>query len=154
MAILTETGALSPQEWNAFLAKPIIARIATVSPDRLHPHVVPVWFLWEDETLWISSYRTTKKFRDLNANPNCSIVIDEAEGGLDYWAVVMEGKVELIDHPVEEVRKTLTRIYARYLGLEGVLAPDPQEWINDPNNLLIKLHPEKIITWFSRSKVE
>jgi hypothetical protein len=40
-----------------------------------------------------------------------------------------------------------SRIYIRYLGLEGVKEPEPQSWLNDPENLLIKLTPEKIISW-------
>ena len=38
-------------------------------------------------------------------------------------------------------------IYKRYLGEEGVLEKDPQEWIADRHNMLIKLTPEKVITW-------
>jgi hypothetical protein len=36
---------------------------------------------------------------------------------------------------------------ARYLGAEGVLAPDPQSWIASPENLLVKLTPSKIMSW-------
>jgi PPOX class probable F420-dependent enzyme len=144
-------GELTPQERNAFLSRPIIARIATVSPDQ-HPHVVPVWYLWDGTSLWISSYRSSRKMRDLQANPACSVVIDEAESGVDYQAVLMEGQVEVIDQPADAVKEKFTEIYSHYLGPAGVLAPDPQEWINDPDNALIKLTPEKIKTWYSRSE--
>lgn len=152
MAEVVETGKLNQQEINSFLSRAIIARIATSSPDTNRPHVVPVWFSWDGKSIWISSYRSTKKVEDLINNPFCSIVIDEAESGVDYQAVVLEGKAELVEQPADQVKEKITQIYTHYLGTTGVLASDPQEWINDPENLLIKLTPEKIISWYSRSE--
>lgn len=152
MADLVETGKLSQQEIDSFLSKPIIARIATSSSDTHRPHVVPVWFSWDGKSIWISSYRSTKKVEDLKTNPYCSIVIDEAESGVDFQAVVLEGKAEFVEQPADQVKEKITHIYTHYLGPAGVLASDPQEWINDPENLLIKLTPEKIISWYSRSE--
>jgi hypothetical protein len=45
------------------------------------------------------------------------------------------------------VRELANRIYIRYLGPEGVKDADPQSWLDDPQNLLIKLTPERIISW-------
>ncbi len=132
---------------EAFLSEPLLARIATVSAHDLQPHVVPVWFLWDGKSVWISSYSSTRKIRELQGNPKCSIVIDTTgqAGGLN--AVLFEGRAELVTEPREFVREMVTQVYIRYLGPEGVLAADPQEWIHSPENLLIKLTPEKIVTW-------
>jgi general stress protein 26 len=53
---------------NEFLEQPLIARIGTVDINN-QPHVVPVWFGWDGESLWISSYSNTRKVHDLMANP-------------------------------------------------------------------------------------
>lgn len=58
-----------------FLSRPLLARLATASPE-VQPHVVPVWFLWEDGFIWVSSYRSTRKITDLERNPKYAIVID------------------------------------------------------------------------------
>ncbi|HQL39573.1 MAG TPA: pyridoxamine 5'-phosphate oxidase family protein [Anaerolineaceae bacterium] len=131
---------------DAFLEKPLIARMATA--DRhARPHVVPVWYAWDGTTIWISSFASTRKVAELRENPYLSISIDVAEQNGATRAVILEGKSELITEPREFVASQSYWIYKRYLGDEGVLAKEPQSWIHDPENLLIKLTPEDIYTW-------
>ena len=148
-----ETGKMSPEMVKNLLSQPILARIATASPKTLRPHVVPVWFGWDGESLWISSFRSTRKIKNLQANPFCSIAIDTAESGWDFQTVIFEGSAELVTEPAEFVREMTTWVYTRYLGPEGVLAPDPQSWIHDPENLLVKLTPEWTYTSYSARKM-
>jgi len=131
---------------DAFLEKPLIARMATA--DRYaRPHVVPVWYAWDGTSIWISSFASTRKVAELRQNPYLSISIDVAEQNGATRAVILEGKSELITEPREFVASQSYWIYKRYLGDEGVLAKEPQSWIHDPENLLIKLTPEDIYTW-------
>lgn len=143
------SGKMTPEMIEELLAKPILARLATASPKTLAPHVVPVWFGWEDGSVWISAFRSTRKVQDLQRNPLCSIAIDEAQSGVDYQAIVLEGRAELVGEPVDFLQEMTTRIYTRYLGPDGILAKDPQSWIHDPENLLIKLTPDKTLAWYS-----
>ncbi len=131
---------------NEFLSKTLIARIATTD-EQGRPHVVPVWYGWDGEFLWISAYSSTHKVRNIEQNPWVSVVIDKTTTHLDNQAVVLEGKAELVRGPREVLREKFTWIYTRYLGEQGVLAQDPQEWMEDAENLLIKLKPEKIKSW-------
>lgn len=135
------------QHWVIeFLAQPRLARMATCDPHTLQPHVVPVWFGWDGKYLWISSFRSTRKIRELEANPRLSVVIDEGDGDAPTRGVILEGPVELVHDP-EIVRTGALSIYTRYLGENGVLEAEPQSWLNDPENLLIKLRPEKAFAW-------
>jgi nitroimidazol reductase NimA-like FMN-containing flavoprotein (pyridoxamine 5'-phosphate oxidase superfamily) len=131
------------------LTAPVLARIATANPITGKPHVVPVWFAWDGESIWISAFRSTRKVKELQMNTNCSIVIDQAPSGTENWGVVLEGEAELVTEPQDFLQEMTTRIYTRYLGPDGVLAEDPQSWIKDPENLLIKLTPKKVYSWFS-----
>jgi len=139
-------GAMNKEGMDAFLGEKQLARLATVSRDG-RPHVVPVWFGWDGETLWISSYSDTRKVQHLRKTPYCSVVIDETDERDHTRSVIMEGKAELVTGPRDFLCDRFTWIYVRYLGGQGVLAAAPQEWIQDPRNLLIRLHPEKIISW-------
>jgi hypothetical protein len=132
---------------DAFLDKPLLARIATVNPDTWLPHVVPVWYGWDGESLWISSYSTTRKVSELKKNPYCSVVIDVAETDGEISALLFEGIAELVTGPADLLREKITWVYTRYLGEDGVLADDPQEWLASPENLLIKLTPAKTYAW-------
>ncbi|PKO13491.1 MAG: hypothetical protein CVU39_19000 [Chloroflexi bacterium HGW-Chloroflexi-10] len=134
-------------EMDEFLNQPLLARLATLNPDTLQPHVVPVWYVWDGISLWISGFSSTRKMKELAKNPRCSVIIDvnETQGGMR--AVLLEGEAEVITSPRTLVEEKSTWIYIRYLGNEGVLAADPQSWIKDPENMLVKLTPALTKTW-------
>jgi PPOX class probable F420-dependent enzyme len=128
------------------LTRPVLGRLATASREG-QPHVVPVWFLWEDDLLWISSFSSTRKNIDLQQNPKCAIVIDLEQAADGLTAVMLEGRAELVSEPRQAVHERIERIYAKYLGPEGLLEPDPQSWLNSPENLLIQFTPTRMKTW-------
>jgi nitroimidazol reductase NimA-like FMN-containing flavoprotein (pyridoxamine 5'-phosphate oxidase superfamily) len=144
-----EGGDLSRRQVDGLLIQPVLARLATTSAATMQPHVVPVWFLWDGEHIWISSFSSTRKVRELLQNPHCAVLIDDAAGGVDYWAVLFEGVAELVMEPAEVVQAVSTRIYVRYIGEDGVQDPRPRSWIHDPENLLIKLAPQRTRAWYS-----
>ena len=59
--------------------------VATVRPDG-RPHVMPVWGVWLQDSVWFSSSRESRKARNLAANPSCTITTDNP-----YEPVVVEG---------------------------------------------------------------
>jgi len=67
--------------------------------------------------------------------------------GSPLQAVLLEGAAELIATPAALVAEMSERIYTKYMGPEGVLAPEPQSWKQDPENRLIRLTPERRMTW-------
>ena len=136
---------ISP-EAQEFLARPLLGRLATASPDG-QPHVVPVWFLYAEDAIWISSFQSTRKIIDLEGNPKCALVVDIEQRQGAISAVTIEGQAELIRTPFQEVRQRAQRIYAKYLGAEGVLAAEPQSWLDSPENLLIKITFTRVKTW-------
>jgi general stress protein 26 len=132
---------------ESVLAEPVLARLATTNPKTLQPHVVPVWFEWDGENVWISSFVSTRKIRELRINPRGAVLIESKQEGGKLQAVLLEGTVELVTQPRQLVSEIAHRIYVRYLGLEGVKSAEPQSWLKDPENLLIKLTPTRFISW-------
>ena len=59
--------------------------VATIRPDG-RPHMMPVWGIWLEDAVWFSSSRGSRKARNLDANPNCTITTDNA-----YEPVIVEG---------------------------------------------------------------
>jgi general stress protein 26 len=127
-----------------FLEAPLIARIATADL-KGQPHVVPVWYGWDGESLWISSFANTRKVTDLEKNPKVSVSIDLVDETQGNKGVIFEGKVLLVREPRDLLENKFLWIYTRYMGKDGVQAEEPQSWIHDPLNLLIKLTPERVI---------
>jgi nitroimidazol reductase NimA-like FMN-containing flavoprotein (pyridoxamine 5'-phosphate oxidase superfamily) len=129
------------------LSEVVLARLGSANIKTCQPHVVPVWFLWDGESVYISAFTSTRKVKDLQGNRRCSILIEPAAGDGKLQAILLEGVCELISEPRQLVEELSLRIYTRYLGAEGVLADEPQSWSRDPENLIIKLKPERIASW-------
>lgn len=116
-------------------------------PPTANPHVVPVWFLWEDGAAWISSYRSTRKVIDIERNHKCALVVDIENAIEGLTTVALEGRAELVNIPADIVKQSIERVYTKYLGAEGMIEKDPQTWLNSPENVLIKLIPTRVKAW-------
>ncbi len=144
-------GKLTKPEIDAFLALPSMARLATAVPSKadsnfFQPHNVPVWFHWDGNNLYISAFQSTRKLKEVQQNPYIAVIVDLPEAIDGAQAVLMEGKAEVVlsSQTVQDMSRV---IYAKYMGPEGVKAPEPQSWIVDPENAIIKLTPARIYTW-------
>jgi general stress protein 26 len=143
-------GKLTQTQLDAFLAHPLLARLATAVPSKedpalFQPHNTPVWFLWDGASLYISAFTSTRKVKEVRRNPYISVLVDVMDPIDSVTAVLLEGKAAWIDER-SQVMELSRVIYTRYMG-EGVNDPAPQSWIIDPENSIIKLTPAKIYTW-------
>lgn len=148
---MIDTGKLTKPQVDAFLEQPILARLATAVPSKddpgqFQPHNVPVWFYWDGESLYISAFQSTRKLKEARRNPYIAVLIDTAEAVDGVTAVLFEGKSDLILEP-ETMAEMSRIIYTRYMGEEGVKDPAPQSWIVDPENAIIRLTPNRLLTW-------
>ncbi|WP_406275278.1 PPOX class F420-dependent oxidoreductase [Streptomyces sp. NBC_00191] len=110
---------------RAYLASQRLGRLATVAP-KGQPQANPVGFFPQDDgTILIGGYAlaTTKKWRNLQANPKVALVVDDIVS-LRPWrvrGVDIRGDAELVTGPHE-------------------LGPHFSEE-------LIRIHPKKIHSW-------
>lgn len=86
--------------------------LASVRPDG-RPHLVPVWFLWEGETILLFSKPENQKVRNLRQNPAVSVSLDGTNHGDDV--TVLEGIAAIIDG--HEVTTTLPAYASKYAAL-------------------------------------
>lgn len=133
--------AMSKEEMSAFLARPLIARIATVRANG-SPQIVPMWFLYEDGVMYMSTRTYAAKVKHLQKNPKAAVVVDEMVAPLKNKVVTIEGTVEVLTTGVKE---TTTKIYHKYVGAEGSTSPQAQQSINTPR-VILKITPKKIET--------
>lgn len=139
--------SMSKKEIDEFLSIPRIARMASIKDGK--PHIVPVWFYYDGTNIIVPTAKDTKKTKNLQNNPNVSIVIDVVEGKsgdisfLDGKAVI-EGIVEIRDEIDNNsfARKT----YERYIGISALDNPFVQFSVNLPRYMLV-IKPTKIISW-------
>jgi hypothetical protein len=70
------------------------------------PHVMPVWGIWLDDTFCFSTAVTSKKARNIAADPRCTVTAETADG-----QVILEG-IAAIDSM--RIRAFLDRYSAKY----------------------------------------
>ena len=66
---------------DARLRSDIMVWLATVKPDGT-PHIVPVWFLWDGDSIYIYS-KPDQKIRNLQQNNAVMVALDDTKGGSD-----------------------------------------------------------------------
>jgi hypothetical protein len=98
---------------DAFLAQPLVARIATNGPT-----VRPTWFLWEDQSFWILTGPWAKLLRRVRADPALAITVDvcDTTSGT-VRQVIARGPGDIVPFDVPRGRRKLSR----YLGRDELL---------------------------------
>ena len=70
---------LSPQEIADVLKLAIPAHLATLDPAGF-PRIIPLWFLWEDGSFYLSSGPQSRHVQDLTRDPRVGLCITVEEG--------------------------------------------------------------------------
>ncbi len=128
---------------DQFLNRRLIGRLATVSP-KGQPHVVPVWYLWDGETIWVHSFSSTRKIDHLKHNPRCALTVDTESASDGMMGVLIKGQAEIITSPASRIRTQGEKIYRRYLTEAELAESEPQGWLSSEEGLLLKIAPSSI----------
>jgi Pyridoxamine 5'-phosphate oxidase len=89
--ISTETSGMLEWSWAVErLTKSHDYWVTTVWPDG-RPHTTPVWGAWIDDAVWFSCGNGSRKARNLDRDPRCSIATDNA-----YEPVILDAVVERV----------------------------------------------------------
>lgn len=122
-----------------------MAVLSTLSPEG--PRNAPVWFIWEDNAVWMLGSISSRSVLRLEADERCAVEIVHfvnAEGILLHLGLRGRASVEAADSA------RFRRLLARYLG------PDEAAWnpwfvetiaeVDDPSNRWIRLVPDSTFT--------
>jgi Pyridoxamine 5'-phosphate oxidase len=136
--------AMTAAEVDEFLAAERTCRVATSGRDG-RPHVVPLWFVWDGTSLWLSSVVRSQRWTDLMRDPRVAVVVDAGVAYTELRGVELSGEVV----PVGAVPRTDTpdsllaepeRLFAdKYTG--GVAVPP------DGRHAWLRLTPDKLVSW-------
>lgn len=124
--------ATTVSEVRDVLKKPQIARLASMG-DNGFPHVVPLWYLLEDDhdEIVIMSDRTARKSQNLLKNPHGALQVggDFLAPGADGYTpgVLLQGEFTVEDDPDHAVTARITRHYLPEEAANQLL----ESWKND-----------------------
>jgi nitroimidazol reductase NimA-like FMN-containing flavoprotein (pyridoxamine 5'-phosphate oxidase superfamily) len=130
---------LDEPELNSFLAGQRTVRLATSGQDGL-PHVVPLWYVWHDGTMFMNSTLGNVTLRNLHANPRVAGIVDDGEGYQELRGALLHGMVEPADDDprIGEVSELWSRKY-----MEG----GPLPYGRWKNRVWLRLIPDRVKSW-------
>lgn len=123
------------------LRKELIIWLSTVRPDG-RPHMVPVWFFWDGQTITIYSQPGSLKMRNLRHNTNVALALDTSDEGDDV--VIIEGKAELLGSSTQTMNDPA--YVEKYNALIKAMDSDPETLAADYSEV-IRVTPTKFISW-------
>jgi PPOX class probable F420-dependent enzyme len=135
--------AMTQPEVEDFLTAERTCRVATVGGDG-RPHVAPLWFVWDDEALWLNSLVRSQRWTDLARDPRVAVVVDAGTEFSELRGVEITGRAL----PVGEVPRSGAadaelaapeRAFARkYGGTETVVPDGRHAWL--------RITPERLVS--------
>lgn len=105
------------------------------------PQLTPVWYIFEDNVLYVSAQTRTVKVRNLRRDPTVTVCVDGGRGDSRY--VTLRGKAELIE-PGER-QNALRRRIIRHYHADEAQAERYYETIKDTVSVVIALCPERVV---------
>lgn len=136
--------AMTVEEVDEFLGLAGNCYLATSTPNG-KPHVSPVWFVWHDGAVWISSLVRSQRWTDISINPAVSAVFDAG----DRYGELRGVRIDGIARPVGDIPRTVGDD-PRVAGPERMLAEkytgrgDPSP---DGRHAWLRIEPVKISSW-------
>ncbi len=104
--------------------------LATVRPDG-RPHLVPIWFVWVHERIYICTEGSSVKVKNIAANPRASAALEDGNK-----PIIAEGRAIILQRPYPDgVIDEFKQKYGWDITTDGSY------------NALIEITPEKWLRW-------
>jgi PPOX class probable F420-dependent enzyme len=122
-----------------------VVHLATTRPDG-SPHVVPLWFLWREEAVYVSCRQGSATWRNVEYDPRVALSFNLGRTWQDYAGVVLVGRAEPLvpEHPA--LRGVMTSWFEKYrLLLGGGGLGDYAREVARPG--MLRVRPERLSAW-------
>ena len=134
--------AMTQDEIDAYLTEQHTCRVATNGTNG--PHATPLYFLWDGQSLWLTSLYRSQRWTDLQRDPRIAVVVDDGDTYDELRGVELRGRVDVAGEvpragePVPELDRAEQLFADKYTG--GTIHRDG--W-----HAWLRMRPEKITSW-------
>ncbi len=128
-----------PEAFEFLAAAPRTGKLATVRADG-RPHLAPIWFAVDGETLLFTTWHTSVKAVNLRRDPRASLCVDDDRPPFAF--VVVEGTVAISEDPAD-LQRWAAVIAGRYMGADQAAAYGQRNGV--AGEWLCRLTPTKLI---------
>ena len=98
---ITKKSLFSDAE-RIFLNKLRIARIATLDPDDNFPHIVPICYVFDQDSFYMSLSRSSKRIKNLDKRNEVSLLFDEYQEKNGKWValrgILVKVNIEILNY--------------------------------------------------------
>jgi hypothetical protein len=136
--------AMSGEELDRFLAGERTCRVATNSTSG--PHVAPLWFFWDGESIWLSSVVRSQRWRDLQRDGRVAIVIDAGDASGELRGVEIQGIAAVVGE-VPRVGEPVAELAGPESGFHGKYRDPGDEIPYDGKHAWLRVTPRKLTSW-------
>lgn len=136
--------AMTPREVDEFLATERTCRVGTAGPRG--PHVVPLWFYWDGDAMWLNSVVRSQRWADLQRDNRVAIVVDAGIEYRELRGVEIHGRAE----PVGEVPRTGRpdpETEEPEIGFHRKYRDPSQPIPYDGKHAFLRVAPDRLTSW-------
>jgi PPOX class probable F420-dependent enzyme len=122
-----------------------VVHLATTRPDG-GPHVVPLWFVWQEEAVYVSCRRDSATWRNAERDPRVSLSFHVGRRWRELAGVALAGRAEplVTEHPA--LRGILSAWFEKYrLLLAAGGFRDYANQVERPG--MLRVRPERLASW-------
>ena len=129
---------LTPEQIAEFLQRPLVAVFVTLRANG-SPHAIPIWYEFVDGAFLVFTSSRFQRVKNLERDVRAAITISTHDE--PYMYVSAEGPVAITTEGVDETGLSIARHYI------GERAEQFLENVLDENSVVLRLTPERILTW-------
>jgi PPOX class probable F420-dependent enzyme len=139
---------MSEEERLAFLDEELTVIVSSFGP-RGWPHSMPMWFVVRAVEVWMWTYRSSQKVRNLERDPRATLLVETGTTYDQLRGVMIEAEAELIDD-FDTVLALGRELGGRYMG--GAEGPEVEEALAKQarKRVGIRFRPQRVVSWDHR----
>lgn len=122
-----------------------VASVATLNADG-SPHVVPLWFVWPEDAVYLSTRHASRTWRNVERDPRVSVSIDVGRVWTELAGVSIAGSAEPIPAEHPGMRRPISAWHEKYRSLlSGGAFERFAEAV--PSLAFLRVAPDALRTW-------
>ncbi|HKE54154.1 MAG TPA: pyridoxamine 5'-phosphate oxidase family protein [Actinomycetota bacterium] len=121
------------------------AAVASTNADG-SPHVVPLWFVWPEEAIYLSTRRNGRTWANVERDPRVAVTIDLGRSWVEIAGIEIRGRAEPLPAEHASMRKPISAWHEKYRPL---LAGDGfSRFAEEISGLgFLRVVPERVVAW-------
>ena len=127
---------------DEFLKIQKILRLSTIDKSNF-PHITPVWYIFNDEKIYIGTNTKNQKIKNIEKNNKVSFCVDVGVNAPDIYGIMSKG----IANVIVEMPKTKTIAKKILLKYFKTLENKSAKQLLDDTDCIIEIIPEKFSIW-------